>query len=190
MKTKRILAYLIDIFLVAFISSIIFMLPIFKNEYTKYDKYYNEYINSITTKDDTNYTIEEQIDDIYIITKSSQSLYIINLGVTIIYFGVITYIWKGKSIGKKLLKIKIVSIKNDLNPNLYMLRQVIITNLIPKTLSIISIILLDKNTWYTVNTLISYLTYSTYFLILGFMIFRTDERGLHDLIGQTQVVSM
>ena len=70
-----------------------------------------------------------------------------------------------------------------------MLRQIIVTNLIPKIFSILSVIFFSGETWYTLNNLIGYLNYVVYLLIIGFMIFREDERGLHDIIGNTKVIS-
>ncbi|MGC1390162.1 MAG: RDD family protein [Bacteroidales bacterium] len=32
---------------------------------------------------------------------------------SILYFGALTYIWRGKTIGKHLLKIRVISLKND-----------------------------------------------------------------------------
>ena len=190
MKLKRIFAYIIDLFVVAVIASALFTMPIFKTESQNYTQYYEVYIEILSSSGSTDISESKQIELLYNMNKSSQSLYIINAGLLIIYFGITSYILKGKTIGKKLMNIQIVSEKGKaLNPNLFMLRQILVTNLIPKVLSILSIIFLNGNTWYTANNIIGYLNYISYLLMLGFMIFREDERGLHDLIGQTKVIS-
>ena len=108
MKIKRIVAYILDLFIVAVIASAIFTLPIFKTESQNYTKYYEEYLTLITSGGSTDISEDEQIEILYNMSKSSQSLYIINAGIIIIYFGIISYILKGKTIGKKLLHIQTV----------------------------------------------------------------------------------
>lgn len=191
MKIKRIFAYIIDLFIVAVIASAIFTMPIFKSESQNYTKYYEEYIDILSNSRLSTISENKQIETLYNMNKSSQSLYIINVGLIIIYFGVISYILKGKTIGKKIMNIQIVPEKGkELNPNLFMLRQMLVTNLIPKILSILSLIFLNGSTWYTANNIIGYLNYISYLFMLGFLIFREDERGLHDLIGKTKVISI
>ena len=59
MMKNRIFAYLIDLFIVSFISSLIFCLPVFNkenenylNETTKYSETYEKYINEEVNEDD------------------------------------------------------------------------------------------------------------------------------------------
>lgn len=192
MKIKRITAFLIDLLIVSTIASVIFSLPFFEKYYNNYYKTVEENAARIADIGGGSTVIDEDVmlDITYNLTRSSQPLYIINIGCTLIYFGVISFVWKGQTIGKRLLKLQVVSNNNkELNPNLFMLRQILVTNLIPKTLSVISIIAFSKSNWYVANDIISYLSNTMTFIILGFMIFRNDERGLHDLIGQTKVIS-
>ena len=87
------------------------------------------------------------------------------------------------------MKIKVVPIKgNKLNPGLFILRTLLITSIIPNLISVISIFYLSPNTWYNLTGIISQIQEFFFLIILGFMIFRDDERGLHDLICQTKVI--
>ena len=190
MKIKRAVAYLIDFLIVYIIAAMIFSSPLFKDSYSSYQKASEDYFNYIieTGSEELDYDIELQ--HLYDISKYSQPLMIINSGLIIIYFGIIVYMLNGQTLGKKIMKLKVVSIdKEKLNPNLFMLRAIILTNLLPKIASIISLALLGKTNWIIAENIITFVSNSVLFLIIGCMIFRDDERGLHDVICKTDVIS-
>lgn len=190
MKIKRVLAYIIDIFIVSIISAAIFMLPIFKNEYNEYNEIYNEYNELLLNSGSSDVSIEQQENFIYNTSKSSQSLMIITSGLLFCYFGILAYILKGQTIGKKIMKIKIVSNnEKELNPNLFILRAILVTNLIPRIISIIALAYLKQSAWLEIENIITIISNTITFLIIGFIIFRDDERGLHDIICNTKVIS-
>lgn len=190
MKLKRIAAYIIDIFIVNFIASALFMLPIFKNDYNLYMETTESYLEYIATLGSSEADYDIELEYVHTISKSSQPLTIITCGLLFLYFGVFAYMLKGQTIGKKLIKIKVVPVKGTkLNVNLFMIRALIITNLLPRIGSIIILIYLNPSNWLIVENIIGEISNIITFLILGFMIFRDDERGLHDLICGTKVVS-
>lgn len=189
MKIKRIVAYIIDIFIISFISSALFLLPIFKNDYKNYVNITKEYTSAILNAGSEGLDYDIELDYLYNMTKSSQPLNIITCGLIFLYFGIFSYLLKGQTIGKKIMKIKVVPIKGKkLNVNLYMIRTILLNNLLLRIASIISIIYLSKSNWIIADTIISYISNAVIFLILGFMVFRDDERGLHDIICQTNVI--
>mgnify|MGYP003309753908 CR=1 FL=1 len=91
---------------------------------------------------------------------------------------------------KKIFKIKVVGVKNKIQPHLFMLRSIILTNFIPNLVSIIVLILGTKEMWLSVNNVVVYINYFISFIIIGFMIFREDERGLHDILCDTEVIDL
>lgn len=189
MKLKRITAYILDILFVYFIAAALFMLPIFKNDYKNYMDTTTEYIEYIATLGSGEADRDIELDYVYSISKSSQPLSIITCGLLFLYFGVFAYILKGQTLGKKIMKLKVVPDKGkNLDVNLFMIRTIILTNLLPKIASIIVLTKLSPSNWLIAENIISEISNIITFLILGFMIFRDDERGLHDLICKTKVV--
>ncbi len=190
MKIKRIFAYILDFMIVAIISALIYSLPMFERESEKYVESYNEYIELLATTGSTEPTIDEINDKTYEFMYYSKNLLIVQAVTTFAYFGVLSYLMKGQTLGKKALHIKIVSDDNGIpNANLFILRSIILTNLIPKIASILSIYLLPKSTYFQVSTPIDYISMIITFTLIGVMIFRDDERSLHDIICKTKVIS-
>lgn len=193
MKLKRIFAYIIDIYIVSFISAMLFgLIPFFKDDFNNYLNSTKEYSDILlnSTSGSSDIDEEELIDIEYDIEIQSKPILFMRTGLLLLYFGVIGYLWKGQTLGKKIFKLQIVPNKREsLNPGLFILRSILVTNLIPEVASLLVLILCSKGTWYDATLIISNISYFLRFLMLGFVIFRDDERGLHDLICDTKVIS-
>ena len=193
MKIKRISAYLIDTLIVTIISSMIFSLPIFNNYIEDYENVYDDFVREldyIQNIGSAEYNEERLYDIEYNMISSQKPRQFIDVGLLIIYFGVFAYLADGQTIGKKILKIKVVGVKKQLQPHLFMLRTIILTNFIPNLISLIVLIIGSKETWIATNNIVVYVNYFITFIIIGFMIFREDERGFHDIICDTQVIDL
>lgn len=189
MKIKRFIAYIIDILLVSILSSAVFMLPCFSKQYNYYNRQTSDVVDRFLTIGSGDTDIEEMNKIAYDLSKSSVSLSVITIGITFVYFGVFQFCRNGQTIGKKLMKIRIVSINsNKLQASLFIFREVILHNVLFKIISIVIILQLSFNNYMKYNPILSYLQFFVSMAVIGFLIFRTDERGLHDLLCKTKVV--
>lgn len=191
MKLKRVFAYLIDMFIVLFISSFIFGIFMSNsNDIEKYNKVLDEY-NEIYNYNGSGEISEERLIELqYEMQSTIKPIFIIMVGLYVLYFGVLAYLMKGQTLGKKLFKLQTVSVKDGaINPGLFILRAIILTNFIPEVIGLITLMVCSKNTWIQVTNITSTISYLMTFLMIGFVIFRDDERGLHDLICGTKVIS-
>lgn len=189
MKIKRIFAYLLDIFFVSLISSFIVMIPIFNYNAPTIQEKTNEIYDSLLNTGSSDPDEDILIEKLYDLEKESSSLTVVTAFVTFIYFGVIGFINNGQTLGKMITKLRVVPIKdNKLNPGLYIVRTLLITSIIPQIINIVSLSLMNANTWYNLTGIVSQVQEFFFLIILGFMIFRDDERGLHDIICQTKVI--
>lgn len=189
MKIKRVFAYIIDYGIVYLISALLLMIPVFSYDQEKYLEYYKEY--TTIPEQITEETINNQYTILYKMTKLSKNSLVIEGIVTFTYFGIVAYLLKGQTIGKKAQKIKVVPLEGkELNPHLFMLRSVILTNLIPKIASIIAIMTLKEKQWILASGIISNISLTITFILIAFLIFREDERSLHDIICKTKVIEV
>ena len=187
---KRIIAYLIDIIIVTSLST---MLTYFLPENKEYNEGMEEYttlVNNAIFLGIESLLFQKSNDLMYTINRSSITTTIVTTVLTIFYFVVFTYFMNGQTIGKKLMKIKIVS--NDrkkLTMNNFLIRGLIINSILMNVLGIIILLGLNKATYLKVNDTLTYVYLFMMVLTLGMVLFREDKRGLHDILANTKVIN-
>lgn len=192
MKVKRVFAYIIDIMIVYLISAIILSIPVISYDTEEYMNYYKEYTKVISeTKEMTDDVIDSQNKLMYKMSYLAKNSLVAQAIVTFGYFGIAAYLMGGQTIGKKMQRIKVVSNDNkELNQHLFILRSVILTNLIPQIASIIAIFTLKQNNWIIAESIIENISLVISFALILVLIFRNDERSLHDLICNTKIIEV
>lgn len=199
---KRVSAYLIDILIiyliVALFSGIEILNPTAK-EYEKarseYTTVYNDYTLAIQNGSSELDEIEKQITDInYDLSKYGISIIIIGLAASVLYFVAFEYYNKGQTIGKKILKIRVVTNDNK-RPSLGKIaaRSIIKYNVLTGSsifIGVIVVLLLGLTTKaFFVKYSIIIQSFDMTFACATFllMLFRKDGKGIHDIISGTQV---
>ena len=241
---KRVCAYLIDIIIVMYLSTIITSIPFLKKDNTEYQTKYSEYQeqsniiknysellsnsyvdNEITTEEydkllkENLYTelltemyednkiskgeykeiitkIQEDSKELlnkynYILGKIAISDSIITILVTLLYFGVLQYFTKGQTIGKKLLHLQVVSAtKKELNILNFILRTLIINNVLLNSIAIIFLATTSKSIYLKADSATSLLVSIVEAITIFLVMTREDKRGMHDLLFGTKVISI
>ena len=186
---KRILAYLIDVVIVLFASSMLSSISYLNPQLETYNKYYDEY--SEKTKDylDKKTTDDEylQITNDYSYKLERNSVYssVISVVTILLYFGVFQKYNNGQTLGKKLLNIRV---KGNLNVFKYLLRTAIIYNVFINVAKIILIVALDQNQYLNANKYLYILALVVEVTTIVMIMLRKDHKGLHDLIVGSEVV--
>ncbi len=187
---KRILAYLIDVFIVSFFGVLLgYFIPV-SDEY----KTANEELASVISdyeeeKIDKNAYLEKANELSYTINKESLTMTVITIVIYIIYFVVVPYYYNGQTLGKKIMKLKVISNKDKkLSMNNYLIRALIVDSILSNVIGVVAILLLSKSAYLTTYNFVSnffmYLNIITFAMIL----FSKDGRGLHDILAGTKVV--
>ena len=183
---KRLFAYIIDVIIVSVIASIFIDIPIL-NPYV--DKYIetSESILGI-------YAGTTQIGDIDLVKLQYEFIYysfyasLIILIVKILYFIVFQYFNKGQTIGKALLKIRLVSEKGKLKFQQVLLTSLIVCNIATSAITLTVLRLLSMDSYLKVSGIINYIELIIIVAIVIMINMRKDQRGLHDLLSKTKVV--
>lgn len=129
-------------------------------------------------------------DYIYLLAKSGVLNSIITLACTLIYFGIIQYFLKGQTVGKKLLKLKVVSAsKKSINILNYLLRSLVVNDVLLNAIGVVFLLLTSKTVYTRADNIISTLISVVEAVIIFLVLTREDQRGLHDILFNTQVIS-
>ena len=192
---KRVGAYFIDSFIVTFISFLIIQIP-FINPYS--DKYEDAYEKM--TKLEENYEEKKMSDKEYLneikglnyeVNKYNFPYTLVTTATLFGYFILFQYYNKGQTFGKKILKIKLKGIKNKkLKFKNYLIRGLILESIIINILLMLCLIISNKDIYYYLTLGISIIESAFLYSIIVTMLFRKDNRGLHDILASTKVVSV
>lgn len=186
---KRICAFLLDYFIVIFIVSLITMG--FNNSGTnevtsKMNKLMSDYQSG-------EITIDEYKDETYKLNydlqKSNLTSNIVSVTLYVGYFIVFATLNKGQTLGKKLLKVKVVNKDGD-KPSIWnmLIRSLFIYNIVSALFSVIFINILSVNAFTYTYTILGYIEFFVIIVSFFMVIYKKDGRGLHDMIAGTNVI--
>jgi len=212
---KRFVAYAIDILIVSMISSLITSNTLINKDYKKYMDTYEEYENIVDRYEEDKENLQDDLEDEKIIQdeydvkleklndsfnednvnynykliKLSLISTIVSMLVILLYFVVIQYYFNGQTLGKKIMKLRVVSKDNkQLNILNYLIRSLILNSVLTNTLSIIMVIVLSKSNYLIYNEIIYVVNYALEMAIIFMMGFTKDNRGLQDYVANTKVI--
>lgn len=194
MKFKRLSAYLIDIMIVGFVatclSSIVAINPYYDNYLEKYEEM-EEIMNKAMDEDNLEFWNNSEFRDVYQgVVKFGSVSSLLSLGCYLLYFVGFQKWNKNQTVGKKLMKIKVVSEDGDsVSVWQYLVRTVVVYNLIFTSLNVAMSFWFSSSSFFVTSIAVSLvgelITYAGYLMI----VFRKDGLGLHDILGKTRVVS-
>ena len=186
---KRMGAFVIDYFIVLVIASLITtgfntnknndlnnqrnqLISDYQNEKITIDEYKNE-----------NYKL------IYKLQKENITVNIVTITLYIGYFVVFATLNKGQTLGKKLLKIRVVNKNND-KPSIWnmLVRSLFIYNIVSALFSIIFVNILSVNTFIYIYTIVGYVEFFVIIVSFFMVTYKKDGKGLHDMIAGTNVI--
>ncbi len=201
---RRISAFLIDVFLVTFVStvfsSISYVNPFMESYKVAYDEY-REIYKSESESVLTNPTIKNVVDysnkmskQIYKIDYSMLFNNIYYLVFSFLYFVLFAYFTNGQTLGKKLFKLKVVRQDGEkVKLSNLMLRTLLSGSSIFMGVNIIVVIqllllMIPQNQAYFYAILFSSMISYIIEIIGLVLLFSKEHRSLDDIIGSTKVI--
>lgn len=189
---KRVIAYIIDLLIITIISGILTIIFTDNTAYEKDSQKLVELTTKLTNNEIDTDEYYKQFDNLnYDLTKDSVAVTSITCGVSIVYFVIMCYFCHGITLGKYIMKLRIVS-NNDKELNIlnYLLRSLVINNILSNLLSIILVNTLSKNGFTSIYSKVS--NGFTLLLVLSFILimYRNDGRGVQDFMGNTKVINL
>lgn len=186
---ERLFAYVIDTFIVALIVSII-SVGFSTTKIEKLNEEANILANNYISGDvSTEEYITDFVEIYYDIGRAGVINNIVYLVVSVGYFLCFQYLNGGSSIGKKLMKIRVVSNnKGDVSFLQMFVRTGIINEIIPMFMMILLVFVSNGFTFFTCYSIIGF-AYNLFIITCIVMILcRKDMLALHDIMSHSMVI--
>lgn len=189
--TKRLAAYFIDLLVVYFIASLIStpflnqtatekltkeMIDI-SEKYEKGDLSNNDYI--------INYSSIS-----YRIARNSGIYSIVTILLEIVYYVVLQLKWNGQTLGKKIMKIKVVSESGDLDVNQMIFRSFIANFILLNIISFVFMLFCPKSIYFYGIAIFEFIQYSICIISIFMILYSKNGISIHDKIAHTKVISL
>ncbi len=187
--TKRVLAYFIDIMIIFFAIGVIVNvkekdktvmqlrsdIEIVNELYANGEIKFHEYFDRWTV-------INQQIDQECVIYL------IFNILLILIYFVLLPKVWNGQTIGKKILKLKVVSNTGEkVTIVQYLIRNMLLNGLAQMILLVLFLYLLPNSMYFIFSSILTFIQLILVIISSFMVLYRKDKRGLHDIFSGTNV---
>ena len=187
---QRFLAFLLDIVLVSVVASFI--------SYPFLDMDSIQKLNESSVEVMENYT-SGKIDEKEYFNESSTISYelarkqgvntLVIIFLNILYFVVYQIKNNGKTLGKQILKIRVVDSSNrDLSMNQMIFRALIINSILLDMISFGVLIFANQSSYFYGVSFLAFIQFCILSVSTFMIMFGKDRRGLHDLVAHTDVV--
>ena len=187
---QRFLAFLLDIVLVSVVASFI--------SYPFLDMDSIQKLNESSVEVMENYT-NGKIDEKEYFNESSTISYelarkqgvntLVIMFLNILYFVVYQIKNNGQTLGKQILKIRVVDSSNrDLSMNQMIFRALIINSILLDMISFGVLIFANQSSYFYGVSFLAFIQFCILSVSTFMIMFGKDRRGLHDLVAHTDVV--
>lgn len=192
---KRAVAYFIDGVIVTLVAAVLTQASFLNPKYQEYKKYSKEYTKItekyIDKKIDQDEYVEKVNDLSYDLNRTGYVYTIEKVGIIFLYFGLLAYICKGQTIGKRIMSLQVVSNKEDkkLGIHNYLIRAFILNGVILNLFNIVGAFV-KEGVYSTLSMVGSNLDMTLELVILMMILFYKDGMGLHDILAGTKVIDL
>ena len=180
---RRIIAYFIDVIIITFAASMLASISYLNPQLNSYNEIYDEYVEYASGDEEIDQ--EKILDFDYRLERNNLYGAAISITLTVLYFVVFQKYNGGQTLGKKITRLRIKD-----NPSLisYFIRSLILNNVFFNVLKVILILKISKSNYISTSKYLYLIELALEVGILLMVILRSDKRGLHDIIAQTEVV--
>lgn len=187
---QRMLAFILDIMIVTTVVSLISFPFIDEDSIQKLNTSSTEIAEQfMTEKIDAKTYMTESINVSYEMAKKNGAVTIITIFLNILYFIVFQFYHKGQTLGKKILRIQVVSDQEeDLTMNQMIFRSLLVNFILADMITFGFVIFANKATYFYGVGAIEMIQYAIMIISVFMIMFSKTGRGIHDLVAHTKVV--
>lgn len=186
---QRFLAFLIDVFIVYLVVALISYPFINKEKTEEYSNQAMEMVEKLSNNDiDINDYVVQYQNLYYNMAQVNGISSFISIIVSILYFVVYQIYKNGQTIGKKIMKIRVVSLDGDLFMNQMIFRSMLANSIIFDLLIFVFLAIGIKSTFFYSAILIEAIQYIIFIISVFMVMIRKDGCAIHDILVHTKVV--
>ena len=104
------------------------------------------------------------------------------------YFVILPFYYNGQTLGKKILKIKVVKDDGELTMNDLLIRNIIINGLLFSLIGFAIIFITSDIAYFTMISILGIIEFLLVIISVFMVLYRHDKKGLHDLWCKTSVI--
>ena len=186
---QRFLAFCIDVILISLLASIITTPFMDKEKMEKIEKQEIQLLEQTKSQD---FDVDDYIDSYmsinYKTARYSGLLSLVVIFLDVLYFVVYQMYKNGQTIGKKIMKIRIVSDDGELSTNQMIFRSFLSNLILLSLLKYIFMLFGTKESYFYVSGVFELFQYLIMFISVIMIANRKDGKTVHDLLFHTSVI--
>lgn len=192
MKTsfvKRLAAFVLDMLIFSLIFGIFTMIIPESNNVAVLNSQLSKLSESVLNNELTISTYFNQYAGI--IHSLDKELFLnnlFNLVLMIGYFAILPFYYNGQTLGKKIMKIKVVKDDGELTMNDLIIRNIVINGFLFSLIGFAIIFLVNDLTYFIIISILCFIEILLVIISIFMILYRHDKKGLHDLWCKTSVI--
>lgn len=186
--TQRLIAFIIDVLLVYIIASLV-ATPFTNNkEVKKLNDEATQLLEKFTNGEITSSDFaDENIDLTYRIARKNGFVSLLIIIVNILYFVVFQLYNKGQTVGKELMKIKVVSDTKELTMNQMIFRAFLANSILLDIITFMFMLANSRMVYFSGVAVFSTIQYAITLVSIFMVLMSKDGRAIHDRLVCTRV---
>lgn len=186
---QRLGAYIIDIIIVVLVTTLISSFFIDTEKLTKLQEQQTTITNDyVDQKISTSEYISSYSDIYYRMSKANGGMTLLTIFLEVLYFVVYQLYNGGKTIGKKLMKIKVVSNDGDLTMNQMIFRSFIANSIIFNIIGFALMLFGSKSVYFYANVVMGAIQYIVIIVSVIMIMSKKNGCAVHDKLVHTTVI--
>lgn len=189
---QRLAAFILDIFIISSLASLISYPFVDADSVNNLNTSANEIIEKYNSGKIDMVTYMDEVKGVtYQLARQQGIISLVTIFLSILYFVVYQCYNKGQTVGKKILKIKVVSSDGrELTTNNYIYRALIINSIFVDMISLAIVTLGNMDAYFYGTLLCGILKYGLLLTCAFMVMWSKTGMGLHDKLAHTMVVKV